>query len=126
MSPAAHMQELLFGAHLETELLGKYVNVHLQKIMPEVFSRVVAASYTATSKVAEILWIHSLSHTILLIPFMFVLIQWVLNSISLCLLAIFAFPSVKCQFGSYIQISIVFFMLFKIVLSMFFCHDTHP
>lgn len=65
MSPAAHVQELLFGAHLGTELLGKYMNVHIQKITPEVFSRVVAASYTVTSKVAEILWIHkSFSHYI--------------------------------------------------------------
>ena len=74
--------------------------------MPEAFSKVVAAGYTTASNVAETLWIRSLSDTVLPIPFTFLLIKRVLNSISLCSLAIFASPSVKCQFGSYVQISI--------------------
>lgn len=125
MSPAVHVQELLFGAHLGTKLLGKYTNVHIQQGMPEAFSKVVAAGYTTTSNVAEVLWIRSLSDTVLPIPFTFLLIKRVLNSISLCSLAIFASSSVKCQFG-YVQISIWFFMLFIIVLLTFFHRDTHP
>lgn len=113
MPPAVRVQEFLFGVHLGAELLGKHVNVHISKIMPKVSSKVVATSYPMTSNVSETLSILSLSNPILPISFTFLLLEWVWNGISLCVLAIFVSPSVKYLFGSYVQISVGFVMLFK-------------